>query len=176
MSLVECVMGHWGTQDRQSGGADKLESDGDMGGPSDICSNNDENFAPPSRCQSAIPSQSIPICNMKRTPSEIQLREDEALADYRDWVFYLRLVNGMSVDARRTINDSFRRCTDQCLANIMRTRNLPVKDESSYAISGDAHNKKEVSKRLFLGPATVLPVSIEDVDVDREEGIFVMDM
>jgi hypothetical protein len=41
-------------------------------------------------------SQSIPIANFKRTPSELQLHEEEALAEFREHRMYHRIVTGMN--------------------------------------------------------------------------------
>jgi len=90
--------------------------------------------------ESSVPSKSIPITNMKRTLSEIQLCEEEALADYRDYCFYCRLVNG--INSRREGNhDPYHRHrpTDPSVENIMRTRHLPVAD-GSFVHSTEAHS------------------------------------
>jgi hypothetical protein len=50
-------------------------------------------------------SQSIPIANVQRSPSELQLREDEALAELREYRMYHRIISGMkakSLDSNHT--------------------------------------------------------------------------
>jgi hypothetical protein len=50
-------------------------------------------------------SQSIPIANVQRSPSELQLHEDEALAELREYRMYHRIVTGMkakSLDSKHT--------------------------------------------------------------------------
>jgi hypothetical protein len=43
-------------------------------------------------------SHSIPISNrIKRTPSELQLREDEQLVDFRDHVMYTQIVDHFAI-------------------------------------------------------------------------------
>lgn len=84
-------------------------------------------------------SRSIPIASssLKRTASEIQLIEDEAMADYRDFCMYLRIVNGMN--ERRSWTSSKFPCyyNDGEIQNIIRTRHNPVKEgPSSYMREG----------------------------------------
>jgi hypothetical protein len=45
--------------------------------------------------KTASSSQSIPIANLKKSPSELQLHEDEALAEFREYRMYHRIVTGM---------------------------------------------------------------------------------
>ena len=127
--------------------------------------------------KSLYPSKSIPICNITRTLSELQLHEDEALADYRDFCFYSRLVNGIS--SRQEITEGnycYHRPSDQSLANIIRTRNRPVTTEvySSSDLSAGSCNTRdpEVKTRhqSFLGGS-----STQLLDEDQEE-IFILDM
>jgi hypothetical protein len=67
-------------------------------------------------------SRSIPITNgMKRTPSELQLREDEELADFRDYVMFSRIVERIS--QQQTQDYRLRQQNDQCLAHVIGTRN-----------------------------------------------------
>ena len=112
--------------------------------------------------RSCVSTKSIPISkSMKRTPSELQLMEDEALADYRDYCMYVRIVNGM----RGGHNHHGGRLgtTEESVANIMRTRQMPVADSPSYlsyeerwnspppAINGNSHRQ-----------ATAVTAKIED--------------
>jgi hypothetical protein len=64
---------------------------------------------------------SVPITKgMKRTPSELQLMEEESLADYRDFCMFNRIVNGIREHHP----------TDKTLNNIIRTRHLPIRELS----------------------------------------------
>jgi hypothetical protein len=129
-------------------------------------------------CDSTVASKSIPITNIKRTASEIQLQEEEAMADYRDYCMYARIVNGMS-EKRERISDSFRRSTDQSLANIMRTRTLPVKEESfpqeetynSDNLIDVAIANSRLQQRQYYLNGTGL-----GFEEEREEEIFILDL
>jgi len=69
-------------------------------------------------------SESIPILNrMKRSPSELQLREDEELADYRDYVMFSRIVDRMSRSQKDMVSRQLRVENDQCLAHVICVRN-----------------------------------------------------
>ena len=72
-------------------------------------------------------SASIPITHngnsLRRTASETQLHEDEIEADYKDYMFYSRVVNGiMSKQHSFYKDDTLKHETQQCLNNIVRAR------------------------------------------------------
>jgi hypothetical protein len=76
-----------------------------------------------------VRSKSIPIhpsCGgeMKRTPSEQQLHEDEAMADYRDLVMFRRIAEGIRRQQMDTTHRHPRMVNELCLASIIDTRNL----------------------------------------------------
>lgn len=108
-------------------------------------------YYPSRRGSSSSCSASIPITHgssaaerMRRTASENQLYEDEVEADYKDFMFYSRIVNGIMKQSseRRTSSSagagngsagsedaaggirssSFKYETQQCLENIVRAR------------------------------------------------------
>jgi hypothetical protein len=60
---------------------------------------------------------------MKRTPSELQLREDEELADFRDYVMFTRIVGRLARQQGETKDYKLRQANDMCLAHIISTRN-----------------------------------------------------
>jgi hypothetical protein len=68
-------------------------------------------------------SASIPISNsIRRTSSENLLSQDEADADHRDFLFYSRVVDGISRQQRELKNGYLRDENQMCLAHIVRTR------------------------------------------------------
>jgi hypothetical protein len=85
------------------------------------------------RAQSFGCSKSIPISkSMTRTQSELQLVEDEATADFRDYCMYTRIVNGINSKGQRHrsgagISSLFSN-DNESVKNIIRTRHLPVRD------------------------------------------------
>ena len=109
--------------------------------------------------RSYVSSKSIPISkSMRRTPSEIQLLEDEAVADYRDYCMYVRIVNGMR-GHQPNQNRTAKAAAEESVANIMRTRQMPISD-TSYTLSYDeevdgdwnvALHKQNVSSGCFNG-------------------------
>jgi len=82
-------------------------------------------------------SHSVPIPNNAfhcKTASEQQLTADEQMADERDFIFYARLVSGIS--ERRASSGTDRRCnnryneeTDRCLTNIIQTRHHNIQEQ-----------------------------------------------
>jgi len=79
----------------------------------------------PCKQQQQQQSRSIPISasGIHRTASEVQLCEDEALADYRDYIVYSRIVNGISRQQECSHDMYCRQENDKCLAHIVSTRN-----------------------------------------------------
>jgi hypothetical protein len=66
-------------------------------------------------------SQSIPIANIRASPSELQLHEDEALAEFREYRMYNRIVTGMKVKSL----DSNHTSATESLENIILAGNNP---------------------------------------------------
>ena len=134
---------------------------------------------------STAPTKSIPISHMKRTASELQLVEDEAMAEVRDYCMYTRIVNGMDPHQTDTVN------------SIMRTRHLPVR-ETSYSYQDDfdkyAMASLETASRISAepdpyygsnlpptftvgGPMMITEPDDEDFSpAEHEDGVFVLDL
>jgi len=83
-------------------------------------------------------SKSIPVKNgggMRRTLSEEQLHDEERMADFRDYVMFNRIVNGIAKTQHKTLSYSTKQSNDMCLANIIGVRNLSeeqLKDITSH--------------------------------------------
>lgn len=80
---------------------------------------------PPTRSTSpTMKSQSIPIGKViPRTASELQLCMDEAIAEERDYMFYCRIVQGISQTQERMSRNRYLQYENQaCLAHVIRTR------------------------------------------------------
>ena len=78
----------------------------------------------------SIKSQSIPISEgLYRTASEIQLCQDEEVADQRDYAFYSRVVSGISQSQCQSKSWHLKRENHMCLLHIMQTRNNGAKHE-----------------------------------------------
>jgi len=131
---------------------------------------------PLSRSGSVVPSKSIPISNIQGE-EEVHLREEEAMADYRDYCFYLRLVHGMNNKSHAFYHRL--RGTDQSLANIMRTRNLPLASsetcgaaQSPEALCSCYNDSASWQRRSHAGSMTLGKQAMEE----DEEEIFVLEM
>lgn len=108
-------------------------------------------------------SRSIPIASssLKRTASELQLVQDEAMADYRDFCMYMRIVNGMKERRSFTQLPS----ANGEIQNIIRTRHNPVQEgPSSYMREGlERHsvnsplNPPKVVTTSAVAPALAAP-------------------
>jgi hypothetical protein len=74
-------------------------------------------------------SNSIPI-SMRRSVSQHQMTEEEVETDYRDYLFYSRVVNGIKTTTEKEYeNKSLHYENKLCLENIAKTRN-DLKDKS----------------------------------------------
>ena len=98
-----------------------------------------------------LKSQSIPISGVHRTASEVQLCEDEALADYRDYVVFSRIVNHHlerrsqqqqqqqqqqhSHNSHHKPNPYWQHENDKCLAHVLSTRNEPHQQDTLQSLS-----------------------------------------
>ena len=89
---------------------------------------------PPPSAPQQLKSQSIPISGAHRTASEVQLCEDEALADYRDYVVFSRIVNHHRERQQQHTKDQqqvqrhpyWKQENDKCLAHVLKTRNSHI--------------------------------------------------
>jgi hypothetical protein len=117
-------------------------------------------------------SQSIPITKgIHRTPSEIQLCEDEAIADYRDYCMFARIVDG--IQRRQSSNQDLDLIyeNDACLANIRRTRCVPP-EESQSLESRHQSLLQRLGGNMISQPQAVYP---DNMVLDEDE-IFVIDL
>ena len=108
--------------------------------------------------EDAVRSRSIPICKaaLRRTASELKLSEDEATADFQDFVFFSRLLTGISKQQQESVSDKFLRESDACLAHIIGTRNGSLDSLTDGSPAFDDYER-----------------SYEE---EKDEGIFLMDL
>lgn len=113
-----------------------------------------------------VRSQSIPICkaSLRRTASELKLYEDQAMADLHDYVFFTRLLTGISKQQKESTSDAFIQESDECLAHIIGTRNGSLD-----------HAAAATANHLFDDRATFTTTSATRFEEEKDEGIFVMD-
>jgi hypothetical protein len=137
------------------------------------------------------PTKSIPITKgLESTAGELQLKEDEARADYRDLCMYARIINGIMIGRKGQSNV-------ETLNNIVRTRHLPVQDLSSSSYEDDCFDKYTISSLktnvccgIMISPDELIPYtfdakdeipiiiiqSAEETESREEEIIFVLDL
>jgi hypothetical protein len=117
-------------------------------------------------------SANIPISDesIQRTTSENQLSQEEAKADSKDFLFFSRVVHGIS-SKQRDCRDGYMKYENQmCLDRIMRTRHAdshkPAKDDCAdhfgqYGLT-DQHGQD--------------PAAAEQDPAEEDIGIFQMDL
>ena len=110
-------------------------------------------------------SQSIPICKaaLRRTASELKLCEDEATADFQDYVFFSRLLTGITKQQQESVSDKFLQESDQCLAHIIGTRN------------GSLDNLHDSATQGTTSSCGFEPFSREEEKREDDEMIFELD-
>jgi hypothetical protein len=92
-----------------------------------FCDDPSDAYPQPASTTTTTSTGSIPITHnsssLRRTASETQLSEDEAEADYKDFLFYSRVVNGIISKQHSFYEDgSLKQETQQCLESIVRAR------------------------------------------------------
>lgn len=84
-------------------------------------------------------SKSIPIrASMKRTSSELQLAEEKQVADFRDYLMFSRIVDGITRQQEGTKDFHSRLVNDACLAHIIGVRNLSEEELKQF----DNHHQR----------------------------------
>ena len=102
---------------------------------------------------SAFKSRSIPIqkSGIKRTPSELKLREDQELADYRDYVMFRRIVDRLSKQQQEIQDHRLRKENDMCLAHVIGIRNGSEDNDTTTTTTHHHHESSSaIYKRYIL--------------------------
>lgn len=111
---------------------------------------------------------------MRRTDSELQLLEDEAVAEYRDYCMYTRIVNGISGQQQQQQNHSWKGDTLETLRHIVKTRHQPVVDDlasrpSSYVQESRLRHSITKGGTSIAGGATSTTTSPAGVSSDHDD-------
>jgi hypothetical protein len=114
-------------------------------------------------------SRSIPVAKcIRRTPSEVQFLQEQAIADHRDFCMYSRIISGIS---RQQMTDNgfldLRHENDETLGNIIRTRHYI---ESEYMDS-----KCGLDTYLYYNDEDWGAPSYSDIH-SSENGIFYLEL
>jgi hypothetical protein len=101
---------------------------------------------------------------MKRTPSELKLREDEELADFRDYVMFRRIVDRISRQQEQIHDLRLRRENDMCLAHVIGIRNGSEDEDHKRFLLSDFVSSEEISWFVDTQP-----------ELQRDDEIFVLE-
>jgi hypothetical protein len=116
-----------------------------------------------------------------RTDSEEQLCQNEAIAEYRDYCMYSRIIGGISKQLQVKCDLKYRYEDDHTMGNIMRTRHSPLASPASTV----AHQIHQGLPMFMLHPKTSpnytndWEPSFVDIEQDsrlEQEEMFVLDM
>lgn len=117
-------------------------------------------------------SKSIPCKGLKRTPSEVKLDEEEAMADFRDYVLFSRIVERVSDTKFKDVQ--LRQENTMSLAHLINTRNNATgKPQPQQQASYKATSTASYS---FQYPPT--NHNLDDLidRMEQEEAMFELDM
>jgi hypothetical protein len=124
-------------------------------------------------------SKSIPIQKyIQRTPSELQLHEDEAVADYRDYCMYSRIVSGITRQQMKQHDLRQRYQNDLTIENIMRTRHEPRHQEPSLTNQRIMNILYQASVEMDddWAPDLVEARSSNETDLEQSETLFELEL
>ena len=117
-------------------------------------------------------SESIPISNsIRRTSSETQLAQELAEADYKDYMFYSRVVHGISKKERYLQNGYLKYETQMCLNNIVNTRHADIQKQKQ----ADYQNQLE-GMGYFVDDHQHHDDPAIPTHESSDDGIFAMDL
>ena len=127
---------------------------------------------PPPTEAKQLKSQSIPISGAHRTASEVQLCEDEALADYRDYVVFSRIVNHhrqrqqqysknlqLQEHQQQSHHPYWQQESDKCLAHVLKTRHSPIHQDTLQRLS---HHIAPMQQKTIQDAPSLLSSSPDD--------------
>lgn len=134
-------------------------------------------------------SQSIPIANqLPKTQSELQLRMDEAIAEQKDFLFFSRVVKGISDSQDYIHSHNFRLQNQSLVSHIIHTRQgveqrggQPAQKYKDILLDEDDWTPGLSSidpypdRAAFLHSVTASALAVAELDMD-DEGIFVLDL
>ena len=116
---------------------------------------------------------------MHKTPSEVQLCQDLAVADYKDYMFYSRIVKGI----RHKVHDNVhslqgRRQNEQCLTHIMQTRHASQQPQADYDLGMPLDEPSTTYPEHYIRSVTAQALDLVHSEEEEEEyeGVFDMDL
>ncbi|GKY99795.1 hypothetical protein MPSEU_000933300 [Mayamaea pseudoterrestris] len=118
-------------------------------------------------------SESIPIASnkLKRSPSEVQLYEEEAMADYRDYAMFQRIVDGIQKTQSQTRDCRWRHANDVSLQHVYKARHEENRGEMNKAM-----NKWGLADKLPAFNQTSLVGLMSQVYPDDDAMPFTLEM
>lgn len=125
-------------------------------------------------------TKSIPIhLNQQDLQEEWEIREQEMIAEERDYYMFHRIVNGMigrQASGMSASSDSYKSETDKSIANIMRTRYKNVDSEKTEDMELIAYDDE--TELAYNGRRRDMPVDPSTTNQDDRppDTIFILDL
>jgi hypothetical protein len=121
-------------------------------------------------------SQSIPIqSGMRRTASEQQLCEEHEMADFRDYLMFTRIVDGICKTQHETKDYKIKQENDLCLAHIIGTRNDSEASLADYRLPKSKASSQSLQEILASAIASDLDGYDYDHDLE-DDAMFIIDL
>ena len=115
-------------------------------------------------------SASIPISNsIRRTSSETQLQQEEAEADYKDYLFYSRVVHGIRQQSLQN-NGYLKYETQMCLNSIVNTRHADIQKQQQ------SEWEDKLAEMGYFDGAQYQADPAVPTHESSDDGIFVLDL
>jgi hypothetical protein len=98
-------------------------------------------------------TKSIPIASkISRTSSEVQVEEEEAMADYRDYAMFSRIVDGIHRTQQQTRDYRWRQANDLSLKHVVNARNS--EDASRWGLADKTTNGQPLTTTSLVSLLT----------------------
>jgi hypothetical protein len=128
---------------------------------------------PAERVSTKTRSRSIPIqSGMRRTASEQQLCEEHEMADFRDYLMFTRIVDGICKTQQETKDYKLKHENDMCLAHIIGTRNDSEASLADYRLPKSKTSSQSLQEIL----ASAIEDDIDGYDHLEDDEIFIIDL
>jgi hypothetical protein len=109
---------------------------------------------------------------MRRTASEQQLCEEHEMADFRDYLMFTRIVDGICKTQQETKDYKLKHENDMCLAHIIGTRNDSEASLADYRLP----KSKTSSQSLQEIFTSAIEDDIDGYDHLEDDEIFIIDL